>query len=147
MSQQPNPQADHDYQDTCTAISELLDPRHFTRRSGGSLLLSVHEVATRMAEAGWRPPAHEVSTVADLEAVPEGALILRAGSIFGYARTHNDWDTGETRWTSSDPFRYRNDLATAEVAAELDLTGSPAYVVDISTWNPRTHAHSPRSDS
>ena len=139
--------SDQQFHDTVRAITDLLDPRHFTRRSGGSLLLSVHEVATRMAEAGWRPPAHEVSTVADLEAVPEGTLVLRAGSVFGFARIGIDYDTGETSWAACDPFRHHWDLSTTEVVEQLQ--GHPAYIVDISTDHPRTHAHahSPRSDS
>lgn len=59
--------SDQQFQDTVRAISDLLDPRHSARRSGGSIMLSVREVATRMAEAGWRPPAQEVGTVADPE--------------------------------------------------------------------------------
>lgn len=47
--------SDPRFHDTVRAITDLLDPRHCARRSGGSLMLSVREVATRMAEAGWRP--------------------------------------------------------------------------------------------
>lgn len=57
--------SDPRFHDTVRAITDLLDPRHSARRSGGSLMLSVREVATRMAEAGWRPPAQNAPTITD----------------------------------------------------------------------------------
>lgn len=57
--------SDQQFHDTVRAITDLLDPRHCARRSGGSLMLSVREVATRMAAAGWRPPAQNAPTITD----------------------------------------------------------------------------------
>ncbi|WP_257479067.1 hypothetical protein [Acidipropionibacterium jensenii] len=67
MPERSNPQ----FHDTVRAITDLLDPRHCARRSGGSLMLSVREVATRMAEAGWRPPTQNTPAIADPEATIE----------------------------------------------------------------------------
>lgn len=69
--------------DDLAEITDLLDPRHCARRSGGSLMLSVREVATRMAAAGWRPPERVIDTVEELEALADETVIRdQAGDVF-----------------------------------------------------------------
>jgi hypothetical protein len=67
--------SDPRFHDTVRAITDLLDPRHSARRSGGSLMLSVREVATRMAEAGWRPPAQNAPTITDPKITVEDHIV------------------------------------------------------------------------
>ena len=64
-----------DCDDLC-AIIDLLDPRHCARRSGGSLMLSVREVATRMAAAGRRTPASMIETEEELNSLPVGTVLV-----------------------------------------------------------------------
>lgn len=83
--------------DDLAEITDLLDPRHCARRSGGSLMLSVREVATRMVAAGWRPPARTIETEEELEALPEGTVIRHAyGEVF--EKSGDDWFSTSEYW-------------------------------------------------